>query len=155
MKIFNFPGKVVANSSYLQSQLRDAGFIAAVPLDISPGIVVCVDDSSPDPTNFVNAYTDPPVIVAVAGVKQANGVDKVTVTIQAFDAITKQQVSWNGTLDILQIMPQIPVSLMSIPIVNGQGSFDVGPTVSPGEYTITLQIHSIMISRIAVSPQFE
>lgn len=145
--------KAIGNSAALRSQLLAGGWseVALVTGMLpSPYVLVSVGNGDPNPTAFVNAYVDPPVISAVSnkaigpfGHYQANadGVDTQVITVQMKNAVTGQNVSWNGNL-IVQPMTPIAISSNTIAVVNGVGTFTVGPTTVPSEYDILVQLQS-------------
>jgi hypothetical protein len=152
MKTFTV-NKVIGNPLALRSKLLAGGWSMAALVTGAqlPGyVLVSVGDVDPDPTAFVNAYVDPPVISAVSNKAvgpfghyqaSANGADTQIITIRMKDAVTGLNVPWGGNL-IIQPMTPISISSNTIAIVNGAGTFTVGPTSVPSEYDIWVQLQT-------------
>jgi hypothetical protein len=150
MKTFRIVGKAIGDCDFCQQMLRDNGYhgaIVACAESVPSVVTVYTDDNSPDPTAFINAYAEPPLLNATSdhpdgpfGHAQGNadGLDTQLITVITVDAVTKQPKSWSGNV-LVQPMSPIMVNPKIVPIVNGIGTFRVGPTPVPGEYDIYIQ----------------
>jgi hypothetical protein len=141
----------ISNIGALRSQLIANGWAGASVLYCAlpmQCVTVQVADAAPDPTAFVTAFVDPATISADSnkpdgpfGHSQGNadGVDFQTITIQMLDRLGGSPLNWNGSV---LVQPQGPIqrSPAIVPVVNGVGTFTVGPTTIPGEYDLFLQI---------------
>lgn len=150
MQMFTIPNKRVTNVAYLQDQLLANGFTGAIPSSqgsTPPKVYVYENDGAPNPTAFVNTYVDPNVItlssnapIGSFGLPQVapDGVATQTITVRMKDPYTGQNV--NESLTVV-VAPSFPITVIptTVAVVNGVGSFVVGPTTVAGRYNITVR----------------
>lgn len=150
MKSFNIE-KLITNVAALQSTLVDNGFSGAIVQSVfeatPPYVIIYVDDSADDPSDFIDSYQDQPLISATSNrpmgpfghyQADADGIDKHIVTIQMLDG-EEQLVDWDGNI-LVQPLSPVTISTNTVIITNGTGTFEVGPTSLPGEYDLYLQV---------------
>lgn len=136
--------RVVSNLGSLRAYLASNGYSSFALFNNATTLWVDILDNSPDPTTFVTAFVEPPTISAASDHSMgpfmhyqgiANGSDVQTITIQMLNPDGSNNTTWGGNV-LVQPLSPVQVSQVTVAVVNGVGTFTVGPTTMPGEYDL-------------------